>query len=299
MASLLSFVTTGPVSAPTPLTPVKHAQTWKPQHAAGSQGVSASTFAAISASLAAVVAGQARKGRKGSLRSQAMLRAFDPTKEVGVLDPVGYWDPLSLMKEGFKDSEAPYKSEETFRWYRAAELKHGRVSMFALLGLATASVTKFYGFEQVPDGFAALSTGPGGAGLGALILVAGIFELDIWKQDPSKNPGDFGDPVAVSLGPNGTDPGQDYWSYSDDMRNRELAHCRLAMSAVITSFLLEYGGVATEAQFQPQSVPAWVKVGLAISFVFWLTYTNEDWYVSGGAGRPLVDYTGKPKLLNK
>jgi len=305
MAALLSFVTTGPASAPTHPTPVKHAPTWKTPYTAGSTGVSASTCAAISASLAAVAAGQVRKGRKArkarSLRSQAVLHAFDPTKEVGAMDPLGYWDPLNLMKEGFKDKNAPYKSEDTFRWYRAAELKHGRVSMVALLGLLTASLTKFRGFEDVPDGWAALNTAQGGAGLGALILCAGILELDAWKQDPSKNPGDFGDPVSTALGDIGSDPGEAFWSYSVDMRNRELAHCRLAMSAVITSFLLEYGGVATETQFKLQSVPVWVKIGIACSFVAWITYTNDDWYIEdprSAAQRKLLTSGGSKYLTS-
>jgi hypothetical protein len=46
-----------------------------------------------------------------------------PTKnELGI----GFFDPLGLSKD---------KDEETLSWYRAAELKHGRVCMLASLGL--------------------------------------------------------------------------------------------------------------------------------------------------------------------
>jgi Chlorophyll A-B binding protein len=38
----------------------------------------------------------------------------------------GFFDPFGLSKG---------KDEETLRWYRAAELKHGRVSMLATLGI--------------------------------------------------------------------------------------------------------------------------------------------------------------------
>merc|ERR1711924_69574 len=118
--------------------------------------------------------------------------------------------------------------------------------------------------------------------------------LDIWKQDPSKQPGDFGDAIVSTFGDDRG--GGDVWSYSDDMRNRELAHCRLAMSAIISEFLLEYGGVSTEAQLNPENWPAWVKFGLLASFVAWLTYTNDAYYIADdasvlGAGRP------QPKLL--
>jgi len=256
-----------------------------------SSGMSRSMRSTMAAAVGGVAAwALSGKGRKAAAAPVA-VRGFDPSKEVGAMDPLGYWDPLSLMKEGFKNPDGEYKSEETFRWYRAAELKHGRISMMALVGLASASVTKFYGFEDVPDGWAALSTGPGGAGMGLIVLVAGIFELDIWKQDPSKNPGDFGDPVTSTFGADQPGPGDDYWSYSDDMRNRELAHCRLAMSAVISAFLLEYGGVSAEIQFQPALWPLWVKLGLTASFIAWLTYTDDNYYIADdasilGAGRP-------------
>lgn len=38
----------------------------------------------------------------------------------------GFFDPFGLSKN---------KDEETLRWYRAAELKHGRISMLATLGI--------------------------------------------------------------------------------------------------------------------------------------------------------------------
>ena len=38
----------------------------------------------------------------------------------------GFFDPFQLSKG---------KDEETIRWYRSAELKHGRISMLATLGI--------------------------------------------------------------------------------------------------------------------------------------------------------------------
>jgi len=168
------------------------------------------------------------------------VRTFDPSKEVGAMQPLGYWDPLDLMKEGFKNPTGAYKSEETFRWYREAELKHGRISMLAALGLIAGELCKFPGFQEVPGGFAALDTEKGGAGFGILFLVGGIFELDFWKQDASKEPGNFGDPAGWT---------RDYGVvYDTDLRNKELAHCRLAMCGVITSLLLESGGYDMSTQ---------------------------------------------------
>lgn len=45
---------------------------------------------------------------------------------IGASPPVGFFDPLGLSNG---------KDEETMRWYRAAELKHGRISMLATLGV--------------------------------------------------------------------------------------------------------------------------------------------------------------------
>lgn len=45
---------------------------------------------------------------------------------MGATPPVGFFDPLNLSKD---------KDAETLRFYRAAELKHGRVCMLASLGI--------------------------------------------------------------------------------------------------------------------------------------------------------------------
>lgn len=47
-------------------------------------------------------------------------------KIVGGLPASGYWDPLGLATD---------KDDRTLSFYRAAELKHGRVSMVAALGV--------------------------------------------------------------------------------------------------------------------------------------------------------------------
>jgi hypothetical protein len=43
----------------------------------------------------------------------------------GVTGPIGQFDPLNLAEQG---------SDETLAWFRAAELKHGRVAMLATTG---------------------------------------------------------------------------------------------------------------------------------------------------------------------
>jgi hypothetical protein len=45
---------------------------------------------------------------------------------IGASAPVGEWDPAGLSKG---------KDAETMAWYRAAEIKHGRVCMLAAVGI--------------------------------------------------------------------------------------------------------------------------------------------------------------------
>ena len=57
--------------------------------------------------------------------SSSALRA-DASGMDGIQAPTGFFDPLGLSKSA---------SDETLAWYRAAEIKHGRVAMAGIVGL--------------------------------------------------------------------------------------------------------------------------------------------------------------------
>merc|ERR1719411_988546 len=85
---------------------------------------------------------------------------FDPANELGVQEPVGFWDPLGLAAD---------KDEAAFKRRRSVELKHGRVCMAATIGYIVPEYYKFPGFlspsegvkfADVPNGLAALSKVP-------------------------------------------------------------------------------------------------------------------------------------------
>eukprot|EP01035_Chromulina_nebulosa_P068543 gene68543-93923_t len=59
-----------------------------------------------------------------AVRRSSMMMAIEDF--IGASKPVGFFDPLNLS-EG--------KDDATLKWYRAAELKHGRVAMLASLGV--------------------------------------------------------------------------------------------------------------------------------------------------------------------
>ena len=56
------------------------------------------------------------------------LRAFE--NELGVQDPVGFWDPAGFTADG---------SVENFKRRRQTELKHGRISMLATMDTSLRS----------------------------------------------------------------------------------------------------------------------------------------------------------------
>merc|ERR1712186_285607 len=173
--------------------------------------------------LAVAGMGQKRQRRKTQVRAVASDSAsaedapppppppFNPAKQIGAMAPLGYFDPAGFSKVGDK---------EGFNNLRAAEIKHGRVAMMAALGGVVQHFVKFPGFEKVPAGLSAVTSAPGTYGFIALLVLGAGFEVAIWKQDPAKEPGNFGNPVG-------------WGSYDDEMRNKEINNGRFAMFAAL------------------------------------------------------------------
>merc|ERR1719245_2765515 len=95
-----------------------------------------------------------------ALYTASPLRAFE--NELGVQEPVGFWDPVGFTADG---------DELAFKRRRCVELKHGRICMLATMGYITPEVAgKFPGylspsldlkFADIPNGLAAVSKVPG------------------------------------------------------------------------------------------------------------------------------------------
>jgi len=157
------------------------------------------------------------RGRRAARRAAAVAGAeakappppFEPSKQVGVTAPLGFFDPLGFTKTG---------DREGFRILREAELKHGRVAMMASIGLVGQHFLKLPGAEGIPAGVGAVGTLVGQVGLGAIFAWAGVME-QTWRQDPNREPGNFGDPFGLGM-------------YDTDMRNREINNGRFAMICV-------------------------------------------------------------------
>mmetsp|Transcript_41221 Transcript_41221/g.74532 ORF Transcript_41221/g.74532 Transcript_41221/m.74532 type:complete len:294 (-) Transcript_41221:61-942(-) len=158
------------------------------------------------------------KGRSTDSRKKVV--PFDPAAQVGVTEPLGFFDPLGFCPPG---------DPGNFRNLRSAELKHGRVAMLATVGFVAQHFFRIPGFEEAPAGIKAieplesesgLNIVPSVYGFWFLVAVAPIFEYNLWRQDINKEPGDFGDPLGLGM-------------YDEDMRNRELNNGRFAMFASI------------------------------------------------------------------
>lgn len=128
-----------------------------------------------SASIAAAFVGPSKA--KTATISQRM--AFED--EIGAQAPLGFFDPLGLVADG---------DEEKFNRLRFVELKHGRISMLAVLGhIVTTAGVRLPGdidlsgtaFADIPTGLAALSKIPS-AGLAQIFAFVGFLELAVMKD---------------------------------------------------------------------------------------------------------------------
>jgi len=200
-------------------------------------------------------AGKGRRLRRAAIE-EGDAGNFNISMQNGVTAPYGepgvsYWDPAGLAKD---------INADTFRQYRQAELKHGRICMLAVLGLISQHTWRFKPiFEQNSDNFSLSPSGigaaspeaPSAAYFGLIVLIAGFIEVS--ATDDNREPGDFGDPFqfAKAYGLNVDD--------EDDIalfKNFELNHCRLAM----VGFL---GAVAAELASGLDAVDQWSMCGSA------------------------------------
>jgi len=183
---------------------------------------------------------------------------FDMTNQYGVTSPCGepgvsIWDPAGLSKR---------IDNKTFRQYRAAELKHGRICMLALIGLIVQHAWKLPKFQAVPSGIGAATSDQASApALGLIFMLAGIIEYN--TSDNGRDPGDFGDPFEViefaDYNPNRADD-VTLW------RNRELNHCRLAMVGFLGAIVAECATGFDVLEQWRFAGPAWRRTIAILSF---------------------------------
>eukprot|EP00435_Cladocopium_sp_Y103_P066719 s134_g29.t1 len=134
-----------------------------------------------------------------SSRSSVVRCAYDASKEIGACDPLLFWDPIGCSALGIwhygNESDMLWKfflkkDVEDFDRRRAVELKHGRICMFATIGMLWPDVFgKFDGYlspsqdlmlgHSFPDRPVPLE------GWLQVLLVAGLIETQLFK-DPAE-----------------------------------------------------------------------------------------------------------------
>ena len=133
--------------------------------------------------LASLIASAAAFAPAKQAASSTSLKAFEG--ELGAQPPLGFFDPLGLVADG---------DEEKFARLRYVELKHGRISMLAVVGyLTTAAGVRFPGAEEIPGGFAALDNLPGMVWAQAIATWA---MMEAANQDQFQAPWGVGDGTA-------------------------------------------------------------------------------------------------------
>mmetsp|Transcript_42093 Transcript_42093/g.111109 ORF Transcript_42093/g.111109 Transcript_42093/m.111109 type:complete len:286 (-) Transcript_42093:63-920(-) len=153
---------------------------------------------------------------------------FDPSKQLGVTAPMGFFDPAGFCKVG---------DEKGFRKLRIAEMKHGRVAMLASVGAVIQPMIQLPGFEKVPKGLSAFLYPPGTYGFVSLVLVCGAAELGAFSDGPNKDLDSIGDygakgnPLQLTVGATREE--------FETMRNRELNNGRAAMIATLGIIVAE------------------------------------------------------------
>merc|ERR1711966_629477 len=160
-----------------------------------------------------------------SLYTASPLRAFE--SELGVQEPVGFWDPLGFTADG---------DVASFKRRRSVEIKHGRICMLATMGYITPEITgKLPGFlspstglkyADIPNGLAAVSKVPP-MGWAQILAYCGFVEASGgFAEYKTGTPGDYGFKVLPSP----------YPAEREKKLQAELANGRLAMMAVMGMF---------------------------------------------------------------
>lgn len=176
---------------------------------------------AIVASLIASAAAFAPVSQKSA--STALNADF--SNEIGAQIPLGYWDPLGICADGNQDQ---------FDRLRFVELKHGRVSMLAVVGyLVTYAGVRFPGADDIPSGWAAVSALP----VGVVVQMAfAVGMMEAFNRDASDMFPEAGTPEFPGDFRNGfLDFGWD--KQSDDWKRKkrsiELNNGRAAMMGIM------------------------------------------------------------------
>mmetsp|Transcript_41443 Transcript_41443/g.46275 ORF Transcript_41443/g.46275 Transcript_41443/m.46275 type:complete len:208 (-) Transcript_41443:102-725(-) len=149
------------------------------------------TVCLLLVSLVASAAAFAPTNVQQKTSTSSSLQSVDFNKEVGAQMPLGFWDPMGMVGAG---------DQSRFDRLREVEVKHGRISMLAVVGyLTTYAGVRLEGMEEMPTGFAALSSSAWASNpvaknqIYGTVLFIGLLELLVMKDHlgRAEHPGDY------------------------------------------------------------------------------------------------------------
>jgi hypothetical protein len=128
---------------------------------------------------------------KAKAKGGGKAKSVPFANEVGVQQPLGFWDPLGYLASG---------DQEKFDRLRYVEIKHGRICMLAVAGqLVVQAGIRLPGdidysgtaFADIPNGFAALGV-ISNIGIAQIVAFIGLLEIGVMKDiTGGEFPGDF------------------------------------------------------------------------------------------------------------
>jgi len=113
---------------------------------------------------------------------------FSPQDDIGVTPPLGLFDPLGFLSRG----------PDAYRRYQEIEIKHGRISMMATLGvIVTEAGFRLPGdlatgtpYSGMPGDLAGAYSSVPLAGWVQIVALVAALDIAVFRQDPANEPGD-------------------------------------------------------------------------------------------------------------
>ena len=167
--------------------------------------------------LSALVASAAAFAPAKQASTSTAMSAYEG--ELGAQAPLGFWDPLGVVK---------YADKAKFDRLRYVELKHGRIAMVAVVGyLVQYAGIRFPGAEDIPTGFAAFGAVPDAAWVQVGLTIGLMEAFNSDQTGKNEFAGDFRNGAL--------DFGWDKFSEEDKLRKRaiELNNGRAAQMGIL------------------------------------------------------------------
>jgi len=133
---------------------------------------------------------KAAPAKRAPAKKAPVKKSFSASGDIGVLPPLGLVDPLNFLSRG----------PEVNRRYQELEIKHGRISMAACLGVivteagirlpGSLSISQGISYADMPGDLAGAYFAVPLAGWAQIMAFIAALDVAVFRQDPAYPPGD-------------------------------------------------------------------------------------------------------------